>query len=135
MNYPLAGIARILLAAIFVISGVRKIMAFPIVSQMMAGAGFPYSDAFLVATIALEIGGGLMLAANLRVAYVAWALAAFTLVAGSIFHGFWHKWSAPPPEFNNELNHFLKNLAIVGGLLMVAATSRIAAARPAPPIR
>lgn len=124
MTTPLSLLARCLLAAIFVISGVRKVLAFGPVSGMMAAKGFPMPDAFLAATIVLEIAGGLMLIANWNARYAAWALAAFTLAAGSIFHGFWHVWDAPPPVFNNELNHFLKNLAIVGGLLLVAERDR-----------
>lgn len=122
MNAALALTARTLLAALFIISGVRKAMAFPIVVGMMAGKGFPMAEAFLVATIILEIVGGLMLIANWNAKCAALALAAFTLAAGSIFHGFWHVWHAPP-EFNNEFNHFFKNVAIVGGLLLVAASS------------
>ena len=120
MDSPLGTVARTLLAAIFLISGVRKAMAFSIVSAMMAQKGFPTADVFLVITIVLEIAGGLMLIANWNARYAAWALAAFTLAAGSIFHGFWNFWDSPQPEFNNQLNHFLKNLAIVGGLVLVA---------------
>lgn len=116
-------VGRCLLAAIFLVSGVRKILAFGAVSGMMAGKGFPMPDVVLVATIALEILGGLMLVVNWQARAAALALAAFTLAAGSIFHGFWWHFNAPPPQFNNELNHFLKNVAIVGGLLMVAAGS------------
>ena len=114
-------VGRTLLAVLFLVSGVRKILAFGAVSGMMAGKGFPMPDAVLVATIALEILGGLMLIANWQARAAALALAAFTLAAGSIFHGFWWHYNAPSPQFNNELNHFLKNIAIVGGLLMVAA--------------
>ena len=120
MNSPLGTVARTLLAAIFLISGVRKAMAFSIVSAMMAQKGFPAANLLLVITIVLEIAGGLMLIANWNARYAAWALAAFTLAAGSIFHGFWNFWDSPQPEFNNQLNHFLKNLAIVGGLVLVA---------------
>jgi putative oxidoreductase len=118
MNVGLALLARTLLAAIFLISGVRKVLGFGAVAAMMADKGFPIAPAFLVATIALEIIGGVMLIANWHARYAAWALAAFTLAAGSIFHGFWH---AAPAAFLNEFNHFLKNVAIVGGLLLVAA--------------
>lgn len=120
---------RCLLAAIFLVSGVRKILAFGAVSGMMAGKGFPMPDVVLAATIALEILGGLMLIANWQARAAALALAAFTLVAGAIFHGFWGHFNAPPPQFNNELNHFLKNVAIVGGLLLVAAGSNDSRAR------
>lgn len=115
--------ARTLLAAIFLVSSVRHIMGFAIVSGMMGRKGFPVPEVFLALTIVLEIAGGLMLVANWNARFAAWALAAFTLAAGSIFHGFWNVWAAPPAEFNNEFNHFLKNVAIAGGLLLVA-TSR-----------
>jgi putative oxidoreductase len=118
MDHRLALLARTLLAAIFLISGTRKLFGFAGVSAMMAQKGFPIAPAFLVATIALEIIGSVMLIANWHARYAAWALAAFTLAAGAIFHGFWH---AAPAAFTNEFNHFLKNVAIVGGLLLVAA--------------
>lgn len=121
MNSAAALVARILLASIFIISGVRKILAFPIVAGMMAGKGFPMPEVFLVLAIALEIAGGALLIANVMARPVALALAAFTFVSGAIFHNFWAKTGLPPPEYNSELNHFLKNIAIVGGLLMVAA--------------
>ena len=123
MNPSVALVARVLLASIFLISGVRKIMAFPIVAGMMAGKGFPMPEAMLGLTIALELVGGVLLILNVMARPVALALAAFTFVAGAIFHNFWAKAGLPPPEYNSELNHFLKNVAIVGGLLMVAAGS------------
>jgi putative oxidoreductase len=130
MTSPLTLLARCLLALIFIVSGLRKALAFGPVSGMMAANGFPLPEAFLIATILLEIVGGVMLIANWNAKYAAWALAAFTLAAGSIFHGFWHVWSAPPNVFNNELNHFLKNIAIVGGLLLVADRVRDGTGRP-----
>jgi putative oxidoreductase len=123
MNFSLVTLARILLASTFLISGVRKFLAFGIVSGMMANKGFPFPDIFLTLSIILEIAASLMLIANWNTKYAAWALAAFTLVAGTIFHGFWNVWGAAPPVFNNELNHFLKNVAIIGGLLLVANLS------------
>lgn len=123
MSTTMATLARTLLAVIFLVSGVRKVMGFGGVSGMMAAKGFPMADVVLAATIVLELAGAVMLIANWNAKCAAWALAAFTLAAGTIFHGFWNHWGAPPAAFNNELNHFLKNVAIIGGLLMVAATS------------
>jgi len=120
MKPSLDTLARTLLSAIFLISSVRHITGFAIVAGMMARKGFPVPEVFLALTIVLEIAGGLMLVLNWNARYAAWALSAFTLAAGSIFHGFWNVWAAPPPEFNNEFNHFLKNVAIVGGLLLIA---------------
>src|SRR5436853_5855152 len=122
MKPSLDTLARTLLSAIFLISSVRHITGFAIVAGMMARKGFPVPEVFLALTIILEIAGGLMLVLNWNARYAAWALAAFTLAAGSIFHGFWNVWAAPPPEFNNEFNHFMKNVAIMGGLLLIASS-------------
>jgi putative oxidoreductase len=104
-------LARTLLAAIFLVSSIRHIMGFAAVSAMIARRGFPAPEVFLVLAIILEIAGGLMLVLNWN-----------TLAAGSIFHGFWNVWAAPPSGVQQRVNHFLKNVAIVGGLLIVAAS-------------
>ena len=119
MNPSLALVARTLLASIFIISGLRQVLVFGPVAGMMAGKGFPMANVFLALAIVLDLVGGIMLIANWNARYAAWALAAFTLLVGIIFHGFWNATGA---EYNNEFNHFLKNVALTGGLLMVAAT-------------
>lgn len=113
-------IARVLMAAIFIVAGIRKAMAFPIVAGMMAGKGFPLPEAFLAASIVLDLAGGALLILNVQPRWVGWALAGYTVLVAVIFHGFWTVWSGAPPAFANELNHFLKNLAIAGGLILVA---------------
>jgi putative oxidoreductase len=109
-------IARILLAQLFLVSGFGKVMAFSRTAEMMAAKGLPMSDALLVLTIALELGGGAMLVIGWRARWVAAALLAFTFVAGVIFHNFW---SSPPAQMAGQLNNFMKNLSIMGGLLYV----------------
>ena len=87
----------------------------------MAKTGFPLPNVVLALTILLELAGGVMLILNWQARYAAVALAAFTLAAGLIFHNFW---AASPDQITNQFNHFLKNVAIVGGLLLVAAWPR-----------
>lgn len=113
-------LGRILLASIFAISGVRKAMAFSATAQFMAAKGLPYAEVLLAATIALELIGSLMLVMNVFAPPAALALAAFCIVAGLVFH---NPWTATAAEFMNQFNHFLKNVALAGGLLVVAATS------------
>ena len=125
MNSMIALVARALLATLFVVAGVRKILAFPIVAGIMGAKGFPMPELFLALSIVLDIVGGLMLVLNWNARYAALALAAYTLVIGAIFHGFWQVWSAAPPEFANEVNHFLKNLAVVGGLLLIVGQTNL----------
>ncbi len=119
MNPTVALAGRVLLATIFIVAGIRKALAFGFVSSVVM-KGFPMADVFLAASIALDVIGGILLILNIQTRLVASTLAVYTLALGAIFHGFWGHWSGPPPAFANELNHFLKNLAIAGGLLLLA---------------
>lgn len=109
-------VARVLIAIIFVAAGLSKLMAFGPTADYIASQGIPLAPLVTAGTIALEIGGGLMLIAGFQARWAAAALAFFTLVAALLFHNFW---AAAPEQFQNQLIHFQKNLAMVGGLLMV----------------
>ena len=130
MNSALAFFARLLLASLFIVAGVRKAMTFQGVAQLMATKGFPSPEVLLVLTILLEVGGGLLLILNWQARIAAVALALFTIAAGVIFHDFWVHIGGDAGALNNQLNHFLKNVAIVGGLLHVAAYPRATAVTP-----
>ena len=69
-------------------------------------------------TILVEVGGGLALAFGFFTRQAAWVLAVFTLLAAFIFHNFW---DASAAEHMNQQINFLKNLAIAGGMLVLAA--------------
>ena len=121
------GLGRLLLGALFVIAGAGKIMGWEGTLGYIQSRGFPVTEVYgypasqiiLAAVIALEIVGGLMLITGLGAKVAAVALAAFTLVAGVIFHDFWTV--ADGAEYMNQFNHFMKNVAIVGGLLVLAS--------------
>ncbi|MEI6560105.1 MAG: DoxX family protein [Rhodospirillaceae bacterium] len=110
-------VGRVLIGQIFVISGVRKIPAFSATAARMAGYGLPVAEALLVPTIALEVGGGLMLAANIYPDWAAAALALFVVPTTLIFHNFWSVPNAAVAA--REQIQFMKNVAIMGGLLSV----------------
>lgn len=127
MQFLGQAIGRFLLAFIFLFSGAGKIMDYQAklgymqskgVFPAMDIAGHPLVEVLLMATIAVEILGGVMLVTGIGLRFAALALAAFTIVAGALFHDFWTV--ADAVKYQNELNHFLKNVAIVGGLLIVA---------------
>ncbi len=120
MQTNLLILGRVLLASLFLISGVRKILGWAGTLAFMQSKGLPYADILLMATIALEIGAALLIAVNILAAPAAILLAGFCLVAAVIFHNFW---AVPDAQFANQLNHFLKNVALAGGLLAVAGTS------------
>ena len=113
---PLA--ARVLLAQLFIVSGCGKIGGFAKTAVYMSGMGLPLSNLLLVLTIALEVGGGLLLIVGWQARWIATAFFAFTFLTAVIFHPFWH---ADAASFGAQLNNFMKNLAIMGGMLYVMA--------------
>lgn len=106
---PLAG--RSLLALIFVLSGAGKLAAYAGTQQYMESAGVP--GLLLPLVILAELGGGLTLIAGLFTRFSAVALAGFSMVAAVLFHA----------DFadQNQMIHFMKNVSIAGGLLLLAA--------------
>jgi putative oxidoreductase len=113
---PLVG--RILLAAIFLVVGTRKVLAFAGTVGYMAKLGFPAPEVMTVLAITIELGGAILLIIGWRTRWVAWLLALFVLIAAFAAHRFWE---FDASQYNNQLNHFLKNIAIIGGLLFVTA--------------
>ncbi|SEK15642.1 MULTISPECIES: DoxX family protein [unclassified Variovorax] len=110
--------ARVLMAVIFLVAGVRKLMTYGATLGYFAKLGIPMADVVLPLTIALEVGGGLLLVAGWRVQWVAAALALFTLATAFTAHAFW---AADAAQFAGQLNNFLKNVAMVGGFLLLIA--------------
>lgn len=109
-------IGRILLGLIFLISGIGKIGKFAAVAGFMSSKGMPMSELLLVGTIALEVFGGLAIIIGWKARWAAAAIFLFLIPTTFIFHPFWN---ADPASYQNQLNHFLKNLAIMGGMLYV----------------
>ena len=123
-------VARILLAAIFLWAGWGKVGGFEGTVGRIGAAGLPMGQILAAGAIALEIGGGLMLIAGWHARWAALALAMFSVVTGIAFHAFW---SVPPEQVVGQKIHFLKNIAIAGGLLMLWAHGvRQLALRPDP---
>ena len=108
---PLAG--RILMAAIFVMSGIGKIANPAGTLGYINAMGLPFPELALAGAIGIEVVGGLLLVAGLYTRPVALALAAFSVVTGLVFH------SAIADQ--NQMIHLMKNLAMAGGLLQIAA--------------
>jgi putative oxidoreductase len=113
----MAAIGRLMIAALFLVAGAGKIMGFAGTAGYIKSKGLPMPELLTAATIALEVVGGLLLIANRLVPAVALAFAAFCLVSGAIFHNFW---AADPAQFQNEMNNFLKNVALAGALIVIA---------------
>jgi len=106
-------IGRILMATIFVFSGIGKALAAEGTLGYIASVGLPFASLALIGAIAIEIGGGVLLAIGYKTRLVAAALAAFSLVTAFVFHN--------AIGDQNQLIHLLKNIAMAGGLLQVVA--------------
>ena len=119
-NYanPAMFLGRILLALLFVVSGVGKITGYAGTAAVMASKGLPLVDILLPLTIAVELGGGLLLALGWKARWAAAALFLFLIPTTLIFHQFW---GIDAKLVQMQKIHFLKNVAIMGGMLMVLA--------------
>ena len=111
-------IGRIFLAVIFVVSGFGKIAGFAGLVGAIASKGLPAAQVFAVATIVIEVGVALMLVAGWKARWAAFLLAGFTAIVTFFFHNFW---AVPEAQRMMEQINFMKNLALVGGLMMVMA--------------
>ena len=111
--YP---VGRALVGILFLVSGMNKILGFSYVAGWMGASGMPAAAPLLALTILLEVGGGLALVTGFQARIAAAALALFLVPVTLIFHGFWR---ADAAEVQNQLNHFLKNVAILGAMLVL----------------
>jgi putative oxidoreductase len=109
---------RILLSLIFLLAGLMKIMDWNGTAAYMASKGMPAIPFFLTIAILFELGAGTCLLFGVQARSAALALVFFLIPATLVFHNFW---SVTGPEQQNQMQHFLKNLAIMGGLATVVA--------------
>jgi putative oxidoreductase len=108
---PVTG--RILMSALFLVSGVGKLAAPAATLATIRSAGLPLPEVSFAAAALVEVLGGLLLIAGYRTRLVALALAGFAVATALTFHT-----ALADP---NQMFHFLENLAVAGGLLQVAA--------------
>jgi putative oxidoreductase len=110
--------ARVLLASLFIVFGVRGVLAFAVTAAYFAKLGFPVPLAFTVLSIAIQLGAGLLLVLGWKTRHAAWLLVAYVAVATAAAHRYWEY---DPAYQLGQLGNFYKNLAIIGGLLLLAA--------------
>lgn len=111
----LATAGRALIAGLFLFSGLGKLAAPDATIAYIAAAGLPFPTAAYAGAVAVEMIGAALLLIGYRVQLVALLLAGFSIAAAIGFHA--------AIGDQNQLIHFLKNVAIAGGLLQVAALS------------
>ena len=128
MNNPIETSQRVLLLAgrgllglYFIVPGITKITGFAAMSKYMADHGVPLVPVLLVLTIIIQIGGGLSLLLGFRAQLMAFVLAGLTLVISLFMHDFWAMEEGLQQA--HEMQNFIKNMAIMAGLLYVAGVT------------
>lgn len=111
-------VGRLLIASLFVMFGYMKLTNFGGTVNYFAKWGFPLPPATAVVSIVFELGFGILLAIGWKARWWAWALAVYTVIAAAVAHRFWTYDAA---QVFAQTSFFYKNLAIVGGLLYIAA--------------
>jgi len=109
----LPAIGRLLIAAIFLISGAGKLAAPAMTQGYIASVGLPLPLLAYLLAVAIEVGGGILLVVGFQTRIVALVMAAFTVATALSFH----------TDFadQSQMINFLKNIAMTGGLLQVVA--------------
>lgn len=110
--------ARVLFAVLFLPAGIGKLTGFAGTVGYISSAGLPLPAVGAALALIVEIVGSLALLAGFGTRIAALALAAFTLVASFFFHAFW---AVPADQAFVTQLLFFKNIAVVGGLLALAA--------------
>jgi putative oxidoreductase len=119
VNDAMLAVGRFLLAIIFVMSGLEKVMDLGATAAAIGGKGLPMPNVLAVATAILELGGGLLVIVGWQTRLASLALAIFCAVAAYFFHDFWHY--PQGAEHTNNMIHFMKNMSMIGGLLVLCA--------------
>ena len=117
----LLALGRMLIGALFVVAGVRHFFIADVLTPMIAARGIPAPRLVLYAGSIFEAVLGALLALGLFVAPAAFGLCVFVAAATLLLVNFWDR--PPGPEREALQNAALSNMAIIGGLLVVAASA------------
>jgi putative oxidoreductase len=112
-------IGRLLIVALFLPAGIAKLTGFSGTVAYIQSVGLPAPTAAAALALIVEIVGGLALLIGFKTRFTAIVLAIFTFFASIFFHNYW---AAPSDQaFVGQLL-FFKNVAVIGGLMILAAS-------------
>ena len=118
LQNPLALAGRLLLALLFLPAGIGKLTGFAGTVGYISSVGLPMPQAAAALAMVVEVVGSVALIVGYRTRVVAIVLAVFTLLASLFFHNYW---ALPADQQMMQQLLFTKNIAVVGGLLTLAA--------------
>jgi putative oxidoreductase len=114
----LAPLGRLLLAGLFLMSGVNKVTNWEGTMTHTKQAGVPMAEVALPVATALEFLGGISVVLGLYARLGGLALLLFLVPVTYYMHAFWN---VEPTEQMTQTISFMKNVTIMGGLLLVIA--------------
>jgi putative oxidoreductase len=112
-------LGRLALGAIFVKSGLQKLLALGAFAASLAQRGVPASSTWAVIGATVEFVGGILIVSGLRTREASLLMILFVIVATGISHRFWEFAEAAR---RTQESQFFKNLAIIGGFLLLYVT-------------
>lgn len=110
--------ARLLVAPLFIYSGIGKILAFEVTAGRLPGGAGGFGTVLAACAIVIELGGSLALILGIYTRCVAIAFIVFTVLATVMFHNFW---ASSPAQLTLQTVQFLKNLGLIGLFGMIWA--------------
>jgi len=111
-------LGRVLVSVIFLVTGFSKLTGYEGTAKMLGGLGIPVASVAAAIVILIELGGGLALVVGWQTRFVAWVMFFYLIILTVKIHNFW---AAPPEMHQDQFIHFLKNVAIMGAMLKLAA--------------
>jgi len=111
-------IGRILTALIFMISGFFEIVGYSQTVGFAASKGLPLASVAIACAIVIEVLGGLAVLIGFKTRIAAWILFLYMIPTTVVFHNFW---AMAGMQQQDNMAHFMKNLAIMGALLLLAS--------------
>lgn len=112
-------IGRLALGAIFLKSGLQKLLALSAFAASLAQRGVPASSTWAVIGATVEFVGGILIITGLRTREASLLMILFVIVATGISHRFWEFAEAARRAQESQ---FFKNLSILGGFVLLFVT-------------
>jgi putative oxidoreductase len=113
MNDAAAAIGRVLLSVIFLLSGFQKLAGFAGTAAYMGSMGLPIPELAAIVAIVVECVGGILLVVGYQIRLVGLVLAFWCVATALVAH--------TQLADQNQMIHFLKNIAMAGGFLQLFA--------------
>lgn len=109
-------LGRVALGAIFVKSGLQKLLALSAFAASLGQRGIPQSGVWAVIAVTVEFVGGIVIVTGMRTREASLLMILFVIVATGLSHRFWEFADAARRAQESQ---FFKNLSIIGGFLLL----------------